>query len=140
MKYGLKLQRSSSKPERLEVVRSGSGVDSWMCDINECDVHQWLEGMKEKNEKLPVDLSFLEKLVAKWFWGATVIEKVNEIREDSPSIVRTYLCRNKKKEKFIILTVKNHSPYREETCGFTLESSLNSLTQWCEPVASGQRR
>ena len=94
--------------------------------------------MKEENGNPPKDLGFVDRLVARWIWGAAAMVELHRIEQDSPSVVRTYQCRNKKNQSFIILKVKNHSPYREEICGFTHESVFDSLSNWCEPADAGQ--
>jgi hypothetical protein len=137
MRYNLKL-RAIPNSEHLEVLRSNSMGDSFLGRISPENAQIWLSDLKKEKPEAPDDLDRVDKFFARWTMGAKEISKIHECKDSSTTHIRTYLCRNKKREEFYLLKVRTDKPaYQVESVPFEKDSVLEELTK-CEPAGAGQ--
>jgi hypothetical protein len=129
MRYSLKL-RPIPKSEDLELLRSDPMGDSFLGRISPDNAKRWLAELKEEKTVAPDDLDRVDRFFARWTMGAKEIEKLHDFLDPSTTHIRTYLCRNKKREEFYLLKVRTDKPaYKVESVPMDKNSVIEELTK-----------
>ena len=131
MRYQLLAERKIGDANLFELKRRGSGVDSFLCrvSLSPAQVDEVVASLKSHQfSEDHSHLSFLDRLSAKYLWGAKKIRHVGRFVGETPkSYAIFYLAISRDGQEFVFLKTRNDSPYYEQSCGFTLESVILCL-------------
>jgi len=136
MRYQLLAERKREDSNLFELKRRGSGVVSFLCSVslsNE-EIDTIIASLQTRDfSDDHSGLSFMDRLSAKYLWGAKKIRRIERILgETSKSYAIFYRAVDRKGEGFIFLKTRNESPYYEQSCAFTdesVESCLNGISK-----------
>jgi hypothetical protein len=102
--------------------------DSFLGRVSPQNIQSWLSAIEENKTGTPNDLDRVDQFFTRWIMGALEIKKIHDFEDISTTHIKTYLCKNKKQQEFIILKVKTEKPaYTVVTCPFDISSVYQAL-------------
>lgn len=131
MRYKLATEKSINKNDFVDFLRIGSGTDSFMCQVTTPfeKLNKLIHNIKNDIGEIDLsEFSYLDKLITKYLWRIKEIKKVGTFTGVTPkTYIIFYTVVNKNNENFIFIKSRNHSPYYEQSCAFSLSSVLETL-------------
>jgi hypothetical protein len=104
--------------------------DSFLGRISPENAKSWLAELNREKMEAPDDLDRVDKFFARWTMGAKEIEKLHDCLDPSTTHIRTYLCKNKRKEEFYLIKIRTDKPaYQVESVPMDKDSVIKELTK-----------